>query len=389
MNNRYYALDVFRGATVALMILVNNPGSWSHIFPPLAHADWHGLTPTDLVFPFFLFAVGNAMAFVMPKLQLAGPAVFWKKVLKRFVLIFLIGLFLNWSPFVKWDGAALVFKPWVDTENPEHGIRILGVLQRIALAYLLASIMIFYTKPKLTLYLCMVILLGYWLLVYLANPQDPYSMVGFVGTQLDVDLLGVAHVYKGEGMPFDPEGLLSTIPAVVQVVFGYFTGHYIQQKGKNYEMLAQLFVGATILILAALVWHTAFPINKKIWTSSYVLCTTGLALATIGLFIYAIEFKGKRGAWSRFFDVFGKNPLFIFVLSGFLPRIVALLRWQDGVSDAGKPTYTNLFHWFYEQVCSPIAADPRVGSLVYALVMITFYWFLAWLLDRKKIYIKV
>jgi predicted acyltransferase len=389
VNQRYYSLDVFRGATVALMILVNNPGSWNHIFPPLAHAPWHGLTPTDLVFPFFLFAVGNAMAFVMPKLQQAGPAVFWRKILKRFVLIFLIGLFLNWSPFVRWTADGLALKHWVDPKNPESGIRILGVLQRIALAYLLAGLLIFYTKPKLTLYLCMLILLGYWLLVYLAHPADPYSMLGFVGTALDANLLGVAHVYKGEGVPFDPEGLLSTLPAVVQVVFGYFAGLYIQQKGKTYNMLAHLFVGGTLLVLAALVWDAAFPINKKIWTSSYVLCTTGLALLAIGLVIYAIEFRENRGAWSRFFDVFGKNPLFIFVLSGFLPRVVGLLRWQNGVGDEGEASYTDAFHWFYEHVCAPIADDPRVGSLVYALATITFYWFLAWLLDRKKIYIKV
>src|SRR5688500_11669613 len=136
MNQRYYSLDVFRGATVALMILVNNPGSWSHIYSPLEHASWHGATPTDLVFPFFLFAVGNAMAFVIPNLEQAGTAAFLKKVIKRAVLIFAIGLFLNWSPFVRWSGESLVLKPWVDAQNPENGIRILGVLQRIAISYL-------------------------------------------------------------------------------------------------------------------------------------------------------------------------------------------------------------------------------------------------------------
>lgn len=389
VNNRYYSLDVFRGATVALMILVNNPGSWSHIYAPLEHAPWHGLTPTDLVFPFFLFAVGNAMAFVMPKLQAAGAGVFWKKVLKRFVLIFLIGLFLNWSPFVKWADTGLVLKYWVDPNHPESGIRILGVLQRIALAYLFASILAFYTKPKLTFYLCTLLLLGYWLLVVLCNPTDPYSMMGFVGTQLDVDVLGLPHVYKGEGVPFDPEGLLSTIPAIVQVLFGYFTGQYIQQKGKSYEMLTNLFVAGVVMIVASLIWNGSFPINKKIWTSSYVLCTTGLALLTIGILIYAIEFKAKTGAWSKFFDVFGKNPLFIFVLSGFLPRVVGLLRWTDGITDKGTPKYTNAFSWFYNHVCAPIGNDPKLGSLIYALAMITMYWFIAWLLDRKKIYVKV
>ncbi len=389
MKERYYSLDVFRGATVALMILVNNPGSWSHIYGPLMHADWHGCTPTDLVFPFFLFAVGNAMAFVMPRLQQAGASAFWKKILKRFVLIFLIGLFLNWNPFVEFANGELVLKQWVSSTNPEKGIRILGVLQRIALAYLFASILIFYTKPRITFYLSCLLLLGYWLLVFVANPTDPYSLEGFIGTAWDKAILGIAHMYKGEGVSFDPEGLLSTIPSVVQVVFGYFAGQYIQQKGKNFEMLAHVLLAGIILVLAGLIWGTNFPINKKIWTSSYVLYTTGLALMTIGVMIYLIEFKGQRGAWSRFFDVFGKNPLFIFVLSGFIPRIQGLIRWVDRTDDEGNPVYITPFSWFYRYVCDPISSDPRNGSLLYAIITIAFYWLLAWLLDKRKIYIKV
>jgi len=389
VKERYYSLDVFRGATVALMITVNNPGNWSYIYGPLEHAPWHGVTPTDLVFPFFLFAVGNAMAFVVPRLQQAGAAIFWQKVLKRFFLIFAIGLFLNWVPFVKWSGESLVFKYWVDPNNPESGIRILGVLQRIAIAYLFASIIAFFTRPGLAFFLCTLILLGYWAIVVVGNPADPYSLEGFIGTQWDRSILGLPHIYKGEGVPFDPEGLLSTVPAIVQVVFGYFTGQYIQQKGKNFEMLSHLLLAGIIFTLSGLIWDTAFPINKKLWTSSYVLYTTGLALMTLGVMVYLIEFKQIRGAWSQFFDVFGKNPLFIFVLSGFLPRIISLLRWQNGVNEAGNPTYTNAFSWFYQNICDPISSDPRNGSLLYALVMITFYWFLAWLLDRKKIYIKV
>lgn len=389
MKERYYSLDVFRGATVALMILVNNPGSWGHIYGPLKHAPWHGCTPTDLVFPFFLFAVGNAMAFVIPRLQQAGPAVFWRKVTKRFLLIFGIGLFLNWSPFIKWQDGELVFKHWVDPNNPESGIRILGVLQRIAIAYFFASIIAFFAKPRMAFYICTIILLAYWAILYIANPADPYSMEGFVGTGMDRVLLGIAHIYKGEGVPFDPEGLLSTLPAIVQVVFGYFAGQYIQQKGKNFEMLANLLVAGVIMSLAGLMWGTSFPINKKIWTSSYVLYTTGLGLLTIGVMIYLIEFRQVRGWWSSFFDAFGKNPLFIFVLSGFLPRVVGLFRWQDGLNEKGEPMYTNAFSWFYEHICDPVSADPRNGSLLYAVLMITFYWLLAWWLDRKKIYIKV
>lgn len=383
MNQRYYSLDVFRGATVALMILVNNPGSWGHIFPPLKHAEWHGCTPTDLVFPFFLFAVGNAMAFVMPKFEQAGPAAFWKKVIKRTVLIFGIGLFLNWSPFIAWKGEDLVAKPW---EN----VRLLGVLQRIALCYFLASIIVFYGKTKGAFVISGILLLVYWFMCWwLGNSADPYSLSGYFGTAFDINVLGTSHIYKGEGIPFDPEGLSSTVAAIVQVVFGFLVGQYIQQKGKNYEMLSNLFIAGSVLIFAGFCWDMSFPINKKIWTSSYTLYTTGLATMIIGLMIYLIEFKTVRGAWSRFFDVFGKNPLFIFVLSGFLPRVLGLFRWVDHVSDDGKNVYTSAFPWFYNNICKNIAEDLRVGSLLYALCMITFYWLIVYVLDKKKIYIKV
>ncbi len=383
MNQRYYSLDIFRGATVALMILVNNPGSWGHIFPPLKHAEWHGCTPTDLVFPFFLFAVGNAMAFVMPKFEQAGPTAFWKKVIKRTVLIFGIGLFLNWSPFIAWKGEDLAPKPW---EN----VRLLGVLQRIALCYFLGSIIVFYGKTKGAFVISGILLLVYWFMCWwLGNPADPYSLSGYFGTAFDINVLGTSHIYKGEGIPFDPEGLSSTVAAIVQVVFGFLVGQYIQQKGKNYEMLSNLFIAGSVLIFAGFCWDMSFPINKKIWTSSYTLYTTGLATMIIGLMIYLIEFKTVRGAWSRFFDVFGKNPLFIFVLSGFLPRVLGLFRWVDHVSDDGKNVYTSAFPWFYNNICKNIAEDLRVGSLLYALCMITFYWLIVYVLDKKKIYIKV
>lgn len=383
MNQRYYSLDVFRGATVALMILVNNPGSWASIFGPLKHAPWHGATPTDLVFPFFLFAVGNAMAFVMPRFEQAGPAVFWKKIIKRTLLIFAIGLFLNWSPFVKWEGENIVAKTW---EN----IRILGVLQRIALCYFFASVIVFYAKTRGSFVISGMMLLVYWLLcLLLGDATDPYSLQGWFGTQIDINLLGVTHIYKGEGVPFDPEGLGSLPAAIVQVVFGFLVGQYIQQKGKSFEMLSNLFVAGLVLVFTGYCWDLVFPINKKIWTSSYTLYTTGLAILVLGTLIFLIEFKEKKGAWSRFFDVFGKNPLFIFVLSGFLPRVLAMFRWEDHISPEGKAVYTSAFPWFYQHICKNISADLRVGSLVYALCMIAMYWLIVYLLDKKKIYIKV
>lgn len=380
MQQRFYALDVFRGATVCLMILVNNPGSWSHIYAPLEHAPWHGLTPTDLVFPFFLFAVGNAMSFVMPRLEAGGNAAFWKKIVKRSALIFFIGLFLNWWPFVKWSDGELIFRHWVDPENPGNGVRILGVLQRIALCYFFASVILFYLKPQKAFLTGLLLLLLYWVLCYTAHPADPYSLNGWFGTALDKKILGVAHLYKGEGIPFDPEGLMSTLPAIVQVIFGYLAGDYIQKKGKNFEMLSGLYAAAVALLITGFCWDMVFPINKKIWTSSYVVYTSGLAILTIATMIYLIEFKNAKGWLSRFFDVFGKNALFVFALSAFLPKGLALIRLENGI---------NPWNWLYKKVLIHTPGAPENGSLLYALAVISFMWLICWWMDKKKIYVKV
>jgi predicted acyltransferase len=384
MNQRFYSLDVFRGATVALMILVNNPGNWGHIFAPLDHASWHGVTPTDLVFPFFLFAVGNAMAFVMPKLDAAGEGHFWKKVIKRSLLIFFIGVFLNWFPFIKYDDAGkLVAKPF-------ETLRIFGVLQRIAISYFFAAIIVHYFKVRGSFVVGMFILLAYWFLCVAANPADPYSLHGWFGTNIDKALLGEKHMYHGEGVAFDPEGLMNSFAAIVQVILGFLVGNYILQKGKTAEMLNGLFVAGCVFVFIGFCWDMVFPLNKKIWTSSYTIYTTGLALLVLSLMIYLLDFKNTKGAWSRFFDVFGKNALFIFAMSALIPKTLWLIRIHNGSTPAGKPKYLNPLSWFYETLCKPIfPADPRIGSLMYALCFIAMMWFLAWLLDKKKIYIKV
>lgn len=399
MKQRYYSLDVFRGATVALMILVNNPGSWEHIYGPLEHAPWHGLTPTDLVFPFFLFAVGNAMSFVMPRLQASGDALFWKKVIKRTLLIFGIGLFLNWWPFVSWKDGHLAFIQWVNPLNPNNGVRILGVLQRIAIAYFFASIIIYYLKLKGAYYLSLLLLLGYWLLCWAANPADPYSRTGWFGTDIDKMILHIPHMYKGEGYPFDPEGLMSAIPAIVQVVLGYLVGYYIQNKGKSdnaagaadnpYQMITGLFVAGVALLVTGYCWDLVFPINKKIWTSSYTVYTTGLATIALATMIYMIEIKQLRGWLTRFFDVFGKNPLFVFALSAFLPKGLRLIRIPGHLNDKGEMVYISPWNWLYERVLVHIPGAPEIGSLAFALCVITFMWAICWWLDKKKIYIRV
>ncbi len=390
---RYHSLDVFRGATMALMIVVNNAGTWQYVFSPLRHADWHGSTLTDLVYPFFLFAVGNALAFVMPRLREAGAAAFWGKVVKRTALIFGIGLLLNWWPFVQWQEGSLVFRHWVNPDNPEQGIRILGVLQRIALAYFFAAILAYYFRPKPLVLLSVLMLIGYWLLCLVFGGADPYSLEGWFGTSIDRQVLGLAHIYKGEGVPFEPEGLMGTLPSVVQVVFGYLAGQYIRAQGAVdwlwpklkpvsdpiYQMLAGLFTVAFIVYVAGMFWDLSFPINKKIWTSSFVLYTVGLALLMTGVLIWYIEILGKRNWLTRFFEVFGKNPLFIYIVSFALPGALRLIRFND----------TTPLAWFYTEVCAKVPGPPEVGSLCFSLIFLAFCWGICYLLDRKGIYIRV
>lgn len=392
MKERYYSLDVFRGATVAFMIMVNNQAGTP--YTPLEHAPWHGVTPTDLVFPFFLFAVGNAMAFVMPRLQQGGTTSFLAKVFRRALLIFGIGLFLNWSPFVRYDAAGnLVGKgwEWLNNDGQLTGIRVMGVLQRIALCYLFASLIVYFFKTRGAFVISFILLMLYWVLcAMLGDNLDPYSLQGYFGTAVDKALFGDAHLYHGEGMAFDPEGVASTLPAITQVIFGYFVGQYIQLKGKNYEMLSNLFVAGLVLLFAGYWWDMLFPINKKIWTSSYVVYTTGLATVILSVVIFIIEFNNKRGWLSQYFNVFGKNPLFIFFLSGFLPRLLALIRIPNGVhATTGVPAYTSPFGWFYLHICKPLWTDERAASLFYAVCLIVMYWLIGYIMDKKKIYIKV
>jgi predicted acyltransferase len=397
---RYYSLDVFRGATVALMILVNNPGTWSAMFSPLEHVEWHGCTPTDLVFPFFLFAVGNAMAFVIPLFKQQPQQEFWKKVIKRTILIFAIGLFINWWPFLKWENNELIFKTW---QSGDTGIRIMGVLQRIAIAYFFASIIAFYFKEKMVLWISVAILILYWILTKYSGGIDPYSMEGFIGTKIDNQILGLAHIYKGEKIPFDPEGIYSTITTIPHVLFGYLIGVFINIQGNikwlnkslpetnqpNFRLVAGLFVLGTISLVIGYFWQLDFPLNKKIWSSSYVFHTTGLAILTIATMIWFIEILKIKNGLMKFFDVFGKNPLFIFAFSGLFPRLLGLIRINAGFDDKGEIKYISPLGWFYENICAKIPGIPEIGSFAYSLIFLAFFWALAYWLDQKKIYIKV
>jgi predicted acyltransferase len=369
---RNLALDVFRGMTICFMIIVNSPGSWEIAYGPLEHARWHGFTVTDLVFPSFLFAVGNAMAFVMYKFEGQPESIFWSKVLKRTLIIFFLGVIMYYFPFVQQSqSGGIEFKPLAEARIP-------GVLQRIALCYFFASIVIHYGSKNFAIIFSAVALLGYWILSYtFGDANDPYSLTGNAGLQLDRFLFGESHLYHGEGIAFDPEGLLSTLPAIVNVIFGYLAGDFIRRHGNTFETIAKLMMAGAVLLFLAATWDMAFPINKKLWTSSFVLHTVGLDLLILSILIFVIEIKKSRN-WTYFFVVFGRNPLFIYLLSEVLLITLYMIPAGD----------RSLQEWFYKSFFGSFAS-PINASLLFALFFMLMNWAVGYVLDKRKIYIRV
>jgi predicted acyltransferase len=287
----------------------------------------------------------------------------------------------------------------------------MGVLQRIALAWCGAALILRFAGLARALPAAAVLLLAYWALcIVFGAPGDPYSLEGFFGTHVDRALLGPKHLYRGEGVPFDPEGLGSTLPAVAQVLLGAWAGDRLRRAPPSFQQLADLFVAACAFGVLAYLWQLAMPINKKIWTSSYVLLTTGLAIATIGLLVRRLDLTSEPTGtattpstattapsvpperplpgWARFCQAFGKNALFVYVMSGLIPRLDNLLRWQADIDEQGRPRWLTPMTAL-ARALEPITPDPRVGSLLFALVNVAAYWALAAWLDRQRIYIKV
>jgi predicted acyltransferase len=373
LQNRCLALDVFRGLTVCFMIIVNTPGDKVNRFAQLAHTDWHGFTHADWVFPSFLFAVGNALAFSLPKFQNTPPQYFLSKTFKRAAIIFLLGFLMYWFPFMKWDETGqLVGKSINET-------RIMGVLQRIALAYFAGSLIIYFVAAKRLVGVSSGILLSYWaILMLFGNAADPLSIQGNAVYKLDHFLFGDPHLYKMNGtIPFDPEGFLSTLPAIVNVLAGYLAGKFICENGKTYEGLAKLLLVGFVLLMVAEAWNWVFPINKKLWTSSFVLYTVGLDLGILAMIIYVFDMKNiKIGV--NFFTIFGKNALFIYLFSEYLAISLKFSRLTCEQS---------YFKWTYHVLCEPIGG--KMGSLVYAVGFMLLCWCVGYWLDKKGVYIKV
>ncbi|QMU28625.1 acyltransferase family protein [Adhaeribacter radiodurans] len=369
-TQRFTALDVFRGMTVCFMIIVNTPGNGATTFSPLLHAKWHGFTPTDLVFPSFLFAVGNALSFVMQRYRTMAQGQVISKILKRVFIIFMLGYLMYWFPFVHYEQGQLV-------GNPIENTRIFGVLQRIALAFGIAALLIYFLQWRRALVVSIIGLFVYWaLLLIFGEPGAQLTLHGNAVLKLDNWLIGPSHLYMGEGVPFDPEGLLSTLPAIANVTAGFAAGYFLQKQGKNFEALARLLLVGCVLLFIAYAWNLAFPINKKLWTSSFVVLTVAIDCILLGMLVYVIDLRHKT-RWTYFFEVFGRNPLFIYLLSEVLAILLYFFQSGEG----------SLYSAIYQKIFSPLGG--YLGSLAFALSFMLLCWFVGYLLDKRKIYIRV
>lgn len=373
ISQRFTALDVFRGMTICFMIIVNTPGNGEITFSPLLHAKWNGFTPTDLVFPSFLFAVGNALSFVALKWKQKTQSEVLLKIARRTFLIFLLGYLMYWFPFFKLNELNQVIG------FPISETRIMGVLQRIALCYGITSLMVYYVKPKTMVFISIGLLLFYWLiLMVLGDANNPLTLQGNAGYLFDKWLMGEKHMYHGEGVAFDPEGWLSTLPAIVNVVAGYMAGRWIQQKGKTYEGLTRLLLAGFALLVMAYCWNFSFPVSKKLWTSSFVLLTVGLDCIILAAIIYIIDFE-HRTRWTYFFEVVGKNPLLVYLLSELLATVLFMI-------PAGEHE-GNLYGWIYQHIFS--FAGDYYSSLLFAVSYMLFCWSVGYVLDKRKIYVRI
>lgn len=377
-GGRLLSLDAFRGLTILAMILVNNPGDWGQLYWPLGHAEWFGWTPTDLVFPFFLFIVGTSLAYSLRKYRHGAEidaAVYWRIVRRTIVLILLgLGLGVSYRTFSYLFGDA-------DSIRLAN-LRFPGVLQRIALVYFAASLIVLHLGLRAQVVLATVLLLGYWaLLGWLPDPhnyQSNLSPDGNVVRIVDRAVIGENHMYtynaatKSLREPTDPEGLLSTLPAIVTSLVGYWTGLAIQRRGANTNTVVWMIVVGLTVFATGLVWGHWFPIGKKLWTSSFVLVTAGLAMVVLAGCLLKFDVWGWRRL-ARPWEIVGVNAIFVFVASGLVAQLLGILQ-IGGTSAHG---------WLYSKLFTSWISDPQLASLAFAVATVTFWWLILWTMSRR------
>jgi len=382
-NQRLLALDVLRGITISGMILVNDPGSWQSVYVPLEHSSWNGVTPTDLVFPFFMFIMGVSTYISLRKYRFEySPSAVWK-IVKRTLVIFAIGLGIAWfSMFCgKWNSLASGDVPFLSRLGQsvwtfDH-IRILGVLQRLALSYGFAAIIALFLKHKYIPYLIVTLLVAYTLILLFGNGYE-YNETSILSI-VDRAVLGIQHMYKDNGI--DPEGLLSTIPSIAHVLIGFSVGKWLMGESDIKEKLLRLFLLGTVITFLGFLLNYGLPINKKVWSPTFVLVTCGLASSFLALLIWIIDVKGYK-KWSRFFEAFGINPLFMYVVAAILSILLGSIHFTYN----GEAI--SLHGFAYKVLLQPVFGD-YPASVIFAILFVCLVWVCGYTLYKKKIYIKI
>jgi predicted acyltransferase len=399
VRERLLSLDVFRGMTVAGMLLVNNPGSWASIYPPLEHAEWNGWTPTDLIFPFFLFIAGITTHLSLSARRARGDdeRAIRNQIIRRGALIFLFGFLVNGFPYFTWGDVAGIADPTFLQRIVDRLLhwRIMGVLQRIGVAYMCAGLLTLRTTLRQQVTIIATLLLGYWV-VMTALPVPGEGTIGALLLNfpertmaawvdrlvLDWSRWGLGNHLWVNGKTWDPEGTLSTLPAIVTCMLGNLAGRWIAQRRPLSERLAGLFSAGALAMMTGSMWHWVFPINKSLWTSSYVLFTAGLACVSLATVMWIVDFQKVR-AWTKFFVVYGLNPMVAFVGSGVLARCIYSI---FKVTQDGKPIAVQawIHQTFFASWLSPINA-----SLAFAVTFVLFWYGILYLLYKRNIVFKV
>lgn len=365
-SGRLVSLDAFRGLTIAGMILVNNPGSWSYVYAPLGHAPWHGWTPTDLIFPYFLFIVGVAIPFSFARRLASGAsrADLMGHVARRALVLIALGIAMRAVPDFDFGS-----------------MRLYGVLQRIGLVYFAAAAAYLFLDGKGRALAAVALLFGYWALMSWVpvpgyGPGD-LSPEGNLAAWID-RLVLPGRLWQGN---WDPEGLLSTLPAIVSSLLGIATGEWLRSGRDGSSVTRGLLAAGLVGTVVGLAWGVVFPINKNLWTSSYVVFTTGTALLVLAALYWLIDVRGLRGAWEKWMVVYGMNAITVFVASGMLSKTLARVRLEGGEGPS-------LYGWIYENGFRSWAGDYN-GSLAFALAYVAFWLAMMWILHARRIYVKI